>query len=131
MKRKIFQYTCLPFGLSSAPRIFRKVPKPIFAKLRTLGYVSMTYIDDILLFGDTEEECRKNVDITKRYLEKLGFVIHVKKSQFETNKSITFLGNKINSERMIVELTEEKKEMIYEKCFSLMNKNFAEIRTVA
>lgn len=104
-KGKIFQYTCLPFGLSSAPRIFKKVLKPIFAK----GYVSMTYIDDNLLLGDTVEECRKNVDITKRYLEKLGFVIHEKKSQFEPNKSITFLGNKINSERMIVKLTEEKK----------------------
>lgn len=58
-------------------------------------------------------------------------MIYVKKSQFEPNKSITFLGNKINSERMIVELTEEKKEMIYEECFSLRNKNYAKIRTVA
>lgn len=74
-KGKIIQYICLPFGLSSAPRIFTIVLKPIFTKLRTLGYVSMTYIDDILLFGYTEEECRKNVNITKRYLEKLGFVI--------------------------------------------------------
>lgn len=74
---------------------------------------------------------QKNVDITKRYLDKLGFVIHLKKSQFEPNKSITFLGNKTNSERMIVELTEEKKEMIYEECFSLRNKNYAKIRTVA
>lgn len=81
----------------------------------------MTYIDDILLFGDTVEECRKNVDITKRYFEKLRFVIHEKKSQFEPKKSITFLGNKINSERMIVKLTEEKQEMIYEECFSLVN----------
>lgn len=86
------------------------------------------YIDDILLFGDTVEECRKNVDITKRYLEKLGFVIHEKKSQFEPNKSITFWGNKINSERMIVELTEERKEMIYEECLSLMNRNHAKRR---
>lgn len=74
---------------------------------------------------------QKNVDITKKYLDKLGFVIHLKKSQFEPNKSITFLGNKTNSERMIVELTEEKKEMIYEECFSLRNKNYAKIRTVA
>ena len=55
---------------------------------------------DILLFGDTVEECRKNVDITKRYLEKLGFVIHVKKSQFEPIKITTFWGNKINLERI-------------------------------
>lgn len=91
----------------------------------------MTYTGDILLFGDTVDECRKNVDITKWYLEKLGFVIHVKKSQFEPNKSITFLGNKINSERTIVELTEEIKEMIYEEFFSLMNKNHANVRIVA
>lgn len=32
---------------------------------------------------------------------------------------------------MIVESTEEKNEMIYEECFSLMNKNHAKIRIVA
>ena len=130
-KGKIFQYTCLPFGLSSAPRIFTKVLKPIFAKLRTLGYLNMTYIDDVLLFGDTIEECKMNVNITREYLEKFGFVIHGKKSQFQPKKCITFLGNVINSERMTIELTEENKDIIYEECKCLINKDQAKIRTVA
>ena len=36
-KGKCFQYTCLPFGLSSAPRIFTKLLKPVFATLRQAG----------------------------------------------------------------------------------------------
>ena len=53
---KIFQHTCLPFGLASAPRLFTKIMKPVFSKLRNLGYVSIGYIDDSLFCGDTVEE---------------------------------------------------------------------------
>lgn len=43
---------------------------------------------------------------------------------------VLFLGNKINFEKMIVELIEENEEMIYEKCFLLMSKNYVKIRIV-
>jgi len=32
-KNQLFQYTCLPNGLSSAPRIFTKILKPVHASL--------------------------------------------------------------------------------------------------
>ncbi|XP_062576212.1 macrophage mannose receptor 1-like [Saccostrea cucullata] len=56
-----------------------------------------------------------NVNITREYLEKFGFEIHRMESRFEPQKYITFLENRINSERMIIELTEEKKDIIYEE----------------
>ena len=40
--------TCLPNGLASAPRIFTKIMKPIFASLRTMGFINASYIDDSL-----------------------------------------------------------------------------------
>lgn len=40
-------------------------------------------------------------------------------------------GKLINSERMTIELTEEKKDIIYEECKCLINKDQAKIRTVA
>ena len=130
-KEKIFQYTCLPFGLSSAPRIFTKVLKPVFARLRMLGFVNISYIDDILLMGNSENDCNVNVQHTKLSLEKLGFVINENKSIFKPTKEIVFLGNIINSESMTVELTKEKKDTLYAECKSLFEKNQAKIREVA
>ena len=130
-KGKIFQYTCLPFGLASAPRIFTKILKPVLAKLRMLGLVNTSYIDDILLIGNSEYECDQNVQQTKVALEKLGFIIHKKKSQFKPTKQITFLGNNINTENMTIELTDGKKETIYKECKLLYCKYKAKIREVA
>ena len=36
----IYQFECLPFGLSSAPRIFKKVMKPVTSWLRQFGCMS-------------------------------------------------------------------------------------------
>ena len=54
----LWQFTCLCFGLTSAPRISTKVMKPITAKLRNMGHVSTTYIDDSLLVGDSGDDCQ-------------------------------------------------------------------------
>ena len=37
----LYKYACLPNGLSSAPRIFTKLLKPVYASLRTQGHVSL------------------------------------------------------------------------------------------
>ena len=69
-KGKIFQYTCLPFGLSSEPRIFTKILKPVFAKLRMIGFVNISYIDDILLMVNSEDDGNLHVEQTRLSLEK-------------------------------------------------------------
>ncbi|CAG2210062.1 unnamed protein product [Mytilus edulis] len=106
---KLFQYTCLPNGISSAPRIFTKLLKPVYSSLRVLGHVNVGYIDDSLLLGETIEECNKNVNDTIELMSKLGFVIHEDKSVFQPSKQIIFLGNIIDSENMIITLTADKK----------------------
>jgi len=60
-KGKIYQYTCLSNGISSAPRLFTKLTKPVYSKLRTLGFTNIGYIDDSLLCEDSVEECSNNV----------------------------------------------------------------------
>ncbi len=41
-----FCFTCLPNGLSSAPRVFTKLLKPSFSSLRKRGHYNSAYIDD-------------------------------------------------------------------------------------
>ena len=50
-KGQYYQYTCLPNGLSSAPRVFTKILKPVYAHLRSIGHTCMGHIDDSSLIG--------------------------------------------------------------------------------
>lgn len=61
-----YQYTCLPNGLSSAPRLFTKLLKPAYASLRSKGHVSAAYIADSYLQGETYEQCLKKHTRHKR-----------------------------------------------------------------
>ena len=71
----LYQYVCLPNGLSSTPRIFTELLKPVFKVLREKGFLSSTYIDDLYLQGDTFHECQENALNTVQLLRDLGFVI--------------------------------------------------------
>ena len=44
---QLYAFTSLPMGLSSSPRVFTKVMKPVFAYLRSqFGHTCLGYIDD-------------------------------------------------------------------------------------
>ena len=43
---ELYEFRCMPNGLSCAPRIFTKILKPIFSKLRLQGFTSVYYLDD-------------------------------------------------------------------------------------
>ena len=47
-KGTLYQYTCLPTcnGLSSAPRIFTKLLKPVYSTLWGMGHLVSGYFDD-------------------------------------------------------------------------------------
>jgi hypothetical protein len=47
----LYQFTSLPMGLTSSPRIFTKILKPVFATLRSRsGHCCLGYIDDSIYF---------------------------------------------------------------------------------
>ena len=60
----LFRYTCMPNGLSSVPRYFMKLLKPVYSTLRQQGYLNVGYIDDSYLQGRDYDECSLNVSDT-------------------------------------------------------------------
>jgi len=76
----LYQYTCLPNRLASAPPIFIKLLKPVFNILREKGYLSSSYIEDCYLQGATYGESHDNVQETVMLFGDLGFPIHNEKS---------------------------------------------------
>ena len=116
----LYEFLALPQGYRDSPRIFTKILKPILSHLRTLGYEIVMYIDDSLLLGDTEEECRLAVKNACRLLDSLGFTIHPVKSVFNPTQSIEFLGFVLNSVSMTVSLSEYKVKKVKDVCSHIL-----------
>jgi hypothetical protein len=64
-------------------------------------------------------------------MKELGFMINVEKSVLVPQKQITFLGNIIDSDQMIVILPTEKQEIIVNECKKLYKRDKDTIRNVA
>ena len=58
---QIYKFNCLPFGFNCAPLIFTKLMKPVVSHLREKGFLSVIYLDDLLLLGSSYKGCKENV----------------------------------------------------------------------
>ena len=126
-----YQFTCLVMGLATSPRVFTKILKPIFASLRTQGFISTAYIDDNCLQGSTFEECQRNIWSTVKLMDSLGFTVHLEKSVLIPTKRITFLGFLLCSETMTVRLTQERVKELLDCCSTILGKSKCPIRQFA
>ncbi|KAJ1206681.1 hypothetical protein NDU88_002082 [Pleurodeles waltl] len=75
-----YQFAVLPFGLTSAPRVFTKVMAVVAAELRRRGIAVFPFLDDWLIKAKTPELVRRHLQSTTQLLFDLGFSINVPKS---------------------------------------------------
>ena len=120
----LYQYTCLPNGLSSGPRKFTKILKPPLPFLHTKGHIVSGHLEDFYLQGKTPEECSQNVTDTVTLFTRLGMLVHPDKSIFNPSQNLLILGFEINSVSMIVRLTEEKAQALKLDCEKFVQKSY-------
>ena len=70
-KAEIHEFQCLPFGLSSTPRTFTKILKPVMAVLRQRGMRSIVFINDLLLMAQYLQELLKQIQEVLQFLQLL------------------------------------------------------------
>ena len=116
----LYQYTCLPNGLASAPRIFTKLMKPVYSTLRSMGQIISGYIDDSYLQGDSVAACSSNVKASATLMNTVGFFLHPDKSVLSPAQTVTFLGFVLNSLNMTVSSTPEKISKTITCCTELL-----------
>ena len=105
---KFYQFKVLVFGLSTAPRIFTKVMKPVVTSIRAKGIFIIIHLDNILLAAPTFEECNRNTLFVIDLLESLGFRINKEKSELILSHHIPLLGFVMDSIQMSISLPMEK-----------------------
>ena len=76
----LHEFICLPFGLSSAPRVFTKVLKPFVGAVRNKGIRLVIYLDDMAIISSYRELSLEESAIVIQILESLGFIINKEKS---------------------------------------------------
>ncbi|KAJ2951283.1 hypothetical protein O0L34_g5684 [Tuta absoluta] len=90
--QQILQMTCLPFGLSSAPKAFASLTNWVAQKLREDGLRILVYLDDFLLVNQCPQMLVHQARLATTLLRTLGWVINEKKSSRIPAQQIEFLG---------------------------------------
>ena len=128
---KLYQFQCLPFGLASAPRDFTKVMKPIVGLLRGLGVRMVVYLDDILLINQDPEILQREGKTLCHLLERLGFIVNMKKSVLVPSQKVEFLGMMVDTCAMQLSLPKAKVVKIRQQCSELVQQKRVTVRALA
>ena len=129
---QLYEFTCLPNGLSSGPRIFTKILKVPLTWLRqNYGIIITGYIDDTLLVADSAEKLAKQTVIAADLFHELGFVISEKKSVVQPTQKLQFLGFVIDTESGVITLPLEKSSNLRNAIRNLLNSRSVSLRQFA
>ena len=127
----LYEFACLPFGLSIAPRVFAKIRKPVVALLRKLGIRLIIYLDDLLIMAQSKEILNCHASTTLHLLENLGFMINYLKSVLIPATKMEFLGFLIDSQAMTLALPRDKVRKVKKECQSVLNLPQITVRELA
>ena len=89
----LYQYTRLPFGVSSAPALFQKVMDTILQGILN----TICYIDNILVTGASHQEHLQDLDQVFLHLREHGIRLKKNKCAF-MQTSVEFLGHRVDAE---------------------------------
>ena len=84
---------CLPFGITSAPEHFQRCVSDILQGLE--GVICL--IDDILVYGKTQEEHDKHLTVVLQKVAAAGIILNPAKCEFSC-KEIIFLGQLVDTQ---------------------------------
>jgi len=107
-----YVFRAMPFGLSTAPRVFTRISRTIVAFLRRRGFTVFAYLDDWLIVGPSRSETARVTSVTVSLLESLGWVINMEKSSLIPSQSVIYLGARLDFERGTISASEKRAETL-------------------
>ncbi|KAJ3455127.1 hypothetical protein MRS44_013727 [Fusarium solani] len=83
----------MPFGLTNAPAAFQRMINNVLQE--HLDIFVVCYLDDILIFSETEEEHTEHIHKVLRTLQDANLLVELEKSKFHASE-VEFLGHIIS-----------------------------------
>lgn len=106
--KKVYQFRVLPFGLSTAPRVFTKMLAPIVGLIHQEGIRFFPYLDDCLLVAPSSHALQSQVSKAVSILQQAGFLVNWKKSLPVPSQDLQFIGMRIRPDLGMVFLPEDR-----------------------
>lgn len=98
----VYQFRVLPFGLSTAPREFTQLLRPVLQYLRQRGIKVHAYLDDWIVRAASRDQCHRHTQELLETLEHLGWLVNYPKSELEPRQAFEFLSMAFDTVRATV-----------------------------
>ena len=118
-----YQFRCLPFGLSTAPRVFTKLLKPVVGFLRQIGCRLIIYLDDILLLHQDREQLLNISWLVNQLFQCLGLLINEEKSLQIPCLQMEYLGFLLSSQSLLISVPAEKMRKIQQDATKILSQD--------
>lgn len=130
-KTRFFQFSVLPFGLSTACNIFTKIFRPLVKHWRSRGIKIILYLDDGIVAHSDKlllEDQSKEIYLD---MKKAGIVINEEKSCWIPSQNTKWLGLIVNLISFQYEAPLEKISSLKQVISSLLKSEFTTCRQIA
>jgi hypothetical protein len=123
VKGKVYQFTALPFGLSTAPLVFTKMLTPAAAHFHSLGIRFHRYLDDLLMRAASRRQAIAWTETVIRVLSMLGYHINIIKSMLQAAQRYVYIGVKFLTDLGLMTPPEDRFVNILEKITDLRDQD--------
>ena len=106
---ELYQFTHMPFGLSTAPRVCTQLLSVVNFALAELGIRDIRYLDDFFLIAASEEDMARHLLLAQSVIRQFGLVVNPDKTEGPA-QSLSFLGVQLDSVNQTVSCTPERVE---------------------
>ena len=132
---RYFQFTVLPFGISSAPYIFTKLLKPLETHWRAHGIPIAIFFDDGVGAGSSLEAAKFNSSFVRSDLSRCGFEINHEKSNWEPMNRFSWIGYNIDTHTGFIFANDSRIQKLYSDlndiCANLELSDFVHVKEIA
>lgn len=108
--REDLQFTCLPFGLSTPPRVFF-----IVVLIRTEDLCLHHYLDNLLILAQDREQLLPHRAQVISTLPEFGWLLNLEKCHLEPTQSLVYLGAQFDTAENTISLPLEKIPVVQDR----------------
>ena len=128
LNNQSYQFTSLPFCLSTAPLEFTKVVKEVKLMAQARGIRIHQYLDDWLVRAPCQEICLRHTQTLLDLCRDLGWVVNRSKSEPGPQQVFNFVGYRFDLSQGLVKPTQERWTSLTQKINFLLGLETCSVR---